>query len=395
MKWLPAIALLLAPAASAQTFVAAKPGAALNATSVSSGAVTPSAGDYIAVHCNTDTLSAAPATVTDSQGNTYTAAGDYQSLGWDGEWFYAVAKAGTDTPKCTFKASSHFGNIFAVDVKGATGTDLKVNAIGTKSDPTASGTTAVANELVLSAVLCSATCSSTTGQNYTMDGYGNALSTLTVAAPGTASITYGPSNTQWMEQMLGFVGGTVVTNPPTVTMTAPAYSGTITLSATATDSNSTISSVQFLLDGSPLASPVTASPYQYAWATSGTTNGTHTIAATATNAAGQSTTSAGISVAISNTASSPMSIQSPITLPGATVNQGYSASLPALTELAGGVPPYTFSLASGTLPAGLTLSAAGVVAGTPTVVGTYPFTFTIVDSSGTAIRVELKVEARK
>jgi hypothetical protein len=43
----------------------------------------------------------------------------------------------------------------------------------------------------------------------------------------------------------------------------------------------------------------------------------------------------------------------------------------------------------------MTLSAAGVVAGTPTAAGTYPFTFSIVDSSGTAIRVELKVEARR
>ena len=44
----------------------------------------------------------------------------------------------------------------------------------------------------------------------------------------------------------------------------------------------------------------------------------------------------------------------------------YSSSLVA----SGGITPYTWALASGTLPAGLTLSSSGVISGTPTAAGT-------------------------
>jgi hypothetical protein len=48
---------------------------------------------------------------------------------------------------------------------------------------------------------------------------------------------------------------------------------------------------------------------------------------------------------------------------------------------AGGVPPYTYSLASGTLPAGLSLdSTAGTITGTPTATGS--FTVQVKDSTG-------------
>src|SRR5262249_45586371 len=50
-------------------------------------------------------------------------------------------------------------------------------------------------------------------------------------------------------------------------------------------------------------------------------------------------------------------------LPAATVGVAYAATLAAT----GGTPPYTWSIASGTLPAGLTLTpVSGVISGTPT-----------------------------
>jgi hypothetical protein len=48
----------------------------------------------------------------------------------------------------------------------------------------------------------------------------------------------------------------------------------------------------------------------------------------------------------------------------------------------GSVGAVTFTLASGTLPNGLTLSAAGVLSGTPTQNGTFPITVTVTDSNG-------------
>jgi hypothetical protein len=47
----------------------------------------------------------------------------------------------------------------------------------------------------------------------------------------------------------------------------------------------------------------------------------------------------------------------------------------------GGTAPYTWSLAGGNLPAGLTLSPAGLLSGTPTVAGSFPVTFSVTDAT--------------
>jgi Putative Ig domain len=66
------------------------------------------------------------------------------------------------------------------------------------------------------------------------------------------------------------------------------------------------------------------------------------------------------------------------TLPNATLNAAYSATLAA----AGGVTPYAFSLVSGSsLPTGLTLSSAGAISGTPTKAGSTAFSIQVVDST--------------
>jgi hypothetical protein len=48
----------------------------------------------------------------------------------------------------------------------------------------------------------------------------------------------------------------------------------------------------------------------------------------------------------------------------------------------GGVPPYAWSLVSGALPAGLTLSSGGAVSGTPAATGTFSFTAQVADRIG-------------
>jgi hypothetical protein len=76
-------------------------------------------------------------------------------------------------------------------------------------------------------------------------------------------------------------------------------------------------------------------------------------------------------------------IKGSITLACATstgqVGVAYSSSLVAKN----GVPPYTFSIIAGSLPAGLTLNAStGAITGTPTTAGTFNFTAQVVDSTG-------------
>src|SRR5262249_47347348 len=95
------------------------------------------------------------------------------------------------------------------------------------------------------------------------------------------------------------------TTPPVVVMTAPAAQstggGTVTVSSTATDDVG-VAGVRFLLDGAALGSEVTTPPYALAWDTTSAIGGSHTLSAIARDAAGNTTTSAAITVNVSNPA---------------------------------------------------------------------------------------------
>lgn len=64
--------------------------------------------------------------------------------------------------------------------------------------------------------------------------------------------------------------------------------------------------------------------------------------------------------------------------PGGEVGDAYSYSFISLEGLA----PYTYVLESGTLPAGLTLSSAGVLSGIPTTEASYSFVIRVTDVAG-------------
>ncbi len=64
-------------------------------------------------------------------------------------------------------------------------------------------------------------------------------------------------------------------------------------------------------------------------------------------------------------------------VPNGTVGSSYSVTLAAER----GVQPYTWSIAGGSLPAGLSLSAGGAITGTPTTTGAFNFTAKVTDSS--------------
>jgi hypothetical protein len=62
-----------------------------------------------------------------------------------------------------------------------------------------------------------------------------------------------------------------------------------------------------------------------------------------------------------------------------TAGEKYS---PVTFSATGGVGTVTFAVTSGSLPSGITLTAAGVLSGTPTRTGTFPFTVAAADTSG-------------
>ena len=145
------------------------------------------------------------------------------------------------------------------------------------------------------------------------------------------------------------------TTPPAVSITAPAggstVSGTVTVSASASD-NVGVAGVQFKLDGVNLQSEDTASPYSISWDTTSASNASHTLTATARDAAGNQTTAAVITVTVSNAA--PPSSTLHYLRAGATGNGSGSDWTNACTDFTGScavaslVRGHTYYVANGT-----------------------------------------------
>ena len=93
------------------------------------------------------------------------------------------------------------------------------------------------------------------------------------------------------------------TTPPSVSLTAPADGSTVTgpISVTASASDDVgVVGVRFTLDGASLGGEDTTAPYSASWDTTGASNGPHTLAAVARDAAGNVTTSTGRAVTVEN-----------------------------------------------------------------------------------------------
>jgi hypothetical protein len=94
------------------------------------------------------------------------------------------------------------------------------------------------------------------------------------------------------------------TTPPTVSVTAPAASATVSgatvsLTANAAD-NRGVASVQFKVDGTNVGSPDTSSPYSATWDSRTVSDGPHSVTAVATDTATLSTTSASVAITVNN-----------------------------------------------------------------------------------------------
>ena len=130
--------------------------------------------------------------------------------------------------------------------------------------------------------------------------------------------------------------------PPAVAVTAPiagaTVAGSVTISANASD-NVGVVGVQFRLDGANLGGEDTTAPYSVAWNTTTVTSGPHTLTAVARDAAGNATTSAGITVTVDNVGPT-VAISSPAN--GATV--AGTITVTADTSDAGGVSGVQFRL---------------------------------------------------
>lgn len=175
---------------------------------------------------------------------------------------------------------------------------------------------------------------------------------------------------------LGFIG----TRAYTVTIDAP----TIVVAPGALPAGFTGDTYEVLLTATGGLGPHTFAltagtwPAGIALAPDGTVSGTPTesgtfpVTVTATDANGFTGTMA-YTLAID----APLIAITPATLPQGIVGSSYTQTLVAT----GGSAPHAFSVTQGTLPAGLSLTPAGVLAGTPTAAGASTFTVTVTDAN--------------
>jgi len=187
--------------------------------------------------------------------------------------------------------------------------------------------------------------------------------------PGTATKTY----------TLTITASAIVISPTSLPNGTVNISYSVNITATGG-----VSPYTFSLDAASSALPAGLSFSSNS--TTATISGTPTAAATTNNIiidvkdSEQPAVTQKITYSITISAAG-VSITTTSPLPGATFSSAYSTTLTAT----GGVPPYAWSLATGSaLPAGLTLSSgspSATISGTPTATGTFQFTVKVADSA--------------
>ena len=219
------------------------------------------------------------------------------------------------------------------------------------------------------------TCTLTSGTLPTGLSLSDCMLTGTPTSPGSTTITVSVGDSS--SPPASGTGPVVITignplatltlgNPPTATVGMP-YTGSIGVSGgTAPYSCALISGTvpagltlnNCTLSGTPTVAAIT------------------TLTVKATDSANPQNSVTGPVVVTVNPVS-PLTLNG--SLPNAVLGQAYTQTLQA----AGGIPPYTYALTAGSLPAGLTLSTTGVISGTPTAVGASSFTVTATDTEPT------------
>jgi hypothetical protein len=197
--------------------------------------------------------------------------------------------------------------------------------------------------------------------------------TPTASGTFSFSVTVTDANAHTASSTYSLVIAAAVTPVSIVTTSLPAGSVGVAYSAPVVAAHGT-APYAFAITSGAAPAGLTLSPSGVLAGTP-TTGGSSSFTVTVTDA-NKGTASATYTVAISSGGVAALTL-GPASIPAAVVGASYTTQL----LVSGGTAPYTVTQTSGTLPAGITLSAAGVLAGTANTVGTYTFAAQVEDAS--------------
>ena len=291
------------------------------------------AGNFLIVTA-TAARPASTLTVSDTLGNTYTAAAapvtDPAQEVTVYIWYVPVCKGGANTvkivPSTTAALEIHLSEWSGLATTSPV--DQSISATGTGTSVSSGSQTTTANgELiygkswVANDAAAGAGFTSISLVNGDMDEY------EIQPAAGSVAATFTQATGVWFSEMVTFKSANGGVNPgPAISMLSPAPNATVTsmtnVTANVTDLTSSITGVQFLVDGNNLGAQVTSAPYSTTWNSSTATAGTHSVSAIAYDSAGLSATALPVSVTVDNSGNTAVvgSWSSPVTTPAVAVN---------------------------------------------------------------------------
>jgi hypothetical protein len=219
----------------------------------------------------------------------------------------------------TNTASSSTDNTVQFNLPDTTAPTVTINQAATQADPTSTSPvnfTAVFSEAVSGFSGADVTVGGTAGgtKTVTVSGgpstYSVAVSGMTssgtvvaTVAAGVAQDAAGNTNSASTSSDNSVQFNLPDTTAPTVSITSPAsgatVSGAIPVSADASD-NIGVAGVRFFVDSVEIGFEDTIAPYLFSWNTITVADGSHTLTVVARDAAGNATTSAGVTVAVAN-----------------------------------------------------------------------------------------------
>ena len=234
----------------------------------------------------------------------------------------------------------------AYDLKGRSGVSTPVSVIVSGNVPLVSLTAPIAGvKLAAPATIgLTATASEVGGSIVGVDFYANGTliatrqtapynANWTNVAAGSYSLTAKATDNVGATQISAAVAMTVVNNvPPTAVLTAPAsgqifFAGQpVPLAATATDSDGTVSKVEFLVDGLTVGA-LAAPPFTQTWTPAAA--GSHTVLARATDNVGAVTTSPSVSISVNQNAVPVAAITAPTSNQAFALGQGIAITATA------------------------------------------------------------------